>query len=323
MLMALVYLLAVILIAAFFGWLTRRAWGARRAWIKWPGVIFAGLLTLVAVLAFGGAASTYFRVYMPRSNKAPDIQVAGTPEQIARGQKLANMCKGCHTENQTFPLTGSNLLEGGGPPVGLLYAKNLTPYGLDEWTDGEIIRAIREGIHKSGRSLLGMPSKSLQHLSDEDVQALVAFLRSQPSVEFETPEPQINLLGALMLSMADLFSARAPIEGVVTAPPEGATLEYGEYLIKIVACSDCHGENLAGGLGGLGPPVGPNLTQIVPNWAEEDFVRLIRTGIDRDGKPVSDDMPWYEYNDLASDDDLKAMYLYLHSLKELPTNPTK
>ena len=69
----------------------------------------------------------------------------------------------------------------GGPPVGTLYGANLTPAGeIKDWSDGEIIRAIREGVHKTGRSLIIMPSEVFRHLSDVDVQAIVAyFVRSQ------------------------------------------------------------------------------------------------------------------------------------------------
>ena len=88
--------------------------------------------------------------------------------------------------------------------MGMLYAPNLTPGGdIDDWTDGEVIRAIREGVHKTGRSLLIMPSMNYRYMSDDDVQAIVAYLRSQPPTSGQTPANQFNLLDALFLNRSD------------------------------------------------------------------------------------------------------------------------
>lgn len=210
-------------------------------------------------------------------------------------------------------------------PLGTLYAPNLTPSGnIANWTDGEIIRAIREGIHRDGRALLIMPSGTYRTMSDQDVQAVVAYLRSQPATGGPTPENQFNVLGAVFMNLSDFRSAQQPVDNVF-APPAG-TAAYGQYMVDIIGCSDCHGTELQGRVdnGQPGPPAGPNLTQIVPQWTEEQFMTFFNTGTMPGGGQVpmltlasgfsEPRMPWPMVRAAATDDELKAMYAFLHSL---------
>lgn len=122
--------------------------------------------------------------------------------------------------------------------MGRLYAPNLTPGGnIDDWSDGELVRAIREGVHKTGRSLIIMTSGTFSHLSD-DVRAIVAYLRAQPPTGKPMPSNRFNV-GAMFVNLIDLRSAGPPIREV-TAPPAG-TVAYGKYMVDIIGCSDCHG----------------------------------------------------------------------------------
>lgn len=306
----------VVLLAGLFGFLALKAWGVKNAVVKWAGVILSGLLAVVCVAVLGLALNGFYKLNQQQPNQAADLKVAGTPEQIARGQKLANTCLGCHSPNGQFPLTGQDFLASGGPPVGVLYAPNLTNAGeINDWTDGEVIRAIREGVHKSGRSLLIMPSQIFRNMSDDDVQALVAFLRSQPAAGQASPPAQFNLAGALFMNLADFRTVQAPV-GVVKSPPAGVTAEYGEYLVNIAGCRECHGEQLQGRdpADQNGPPAGPNLTKILPEWTQDQFTTFFNTGQLPDGKAVGNVMPWKEIRSFASDDDLQALFIYLHSL---------
>jgi mono/diheme cytochrome c family protein len=313
----------LVVLLVLFAVLTWRAWRANNKILRWAGGVVCGLLTLLFALVTGAALYGFAQVNRTYSNPVAEIKVAGTSEQLTRGTKLANACVGCHASNGQFPLTGRNFGEGG-PPVGTLYAANLTPAGeLKDWTDGEIIRAIREGIHKNGRSLLIMPAGSFHSLSDDDVQALVAFLRSQPATEPATPPTNINLMGALLVTISGggFLTAQPPITSPVTRPPEGPTAAYGQYLVaSIGGCSDCHGANLAGGVADPnGPPAGPNLTSVGQRWSEADFIKAMRTGVKPDGKAFSEDMPWKEIDGFASDDDLKALYAHLKTLTPVST----
>jgi cytochrome c553 len=245
------------------------------------------------------------------------------------GQQLAQVCVSCHTTDNQLPLSGTNFAaKFGFPPLGTLYAPNLTPSGtMSNWSDGDLIRAIREGIHKNGRSLLIMPAENFRHLSDDDVQAIVAYLRSQPATGAPTPANRFNLLGAIFINLSDFRTAQTPA-GAVTAPEPG-TPAYGRYMVDIIGCRSCHGDQLQGRIetGQPGPPAGPNLTQIVPQWTEAQFMTFFNTGQLPGGATVpiltlpsgfsSPSMPWPEVRAAATDDELKAMYAFLHALAPL------
>jgi mono/diheme cytochrome c family protein len=298
-----------------FAWLAGRASAARNAVLKWGGTILSGLLALVfgIALAVGLFATYQLNRNYNRSNPVQEVSVAMTPENIAHGERLVNICKGCHSTDFAPPLEGQDFGSGFPLPIGTLYAPNLTPIHLSEWSDGEIIRTIREGVHRSGRTTVLMPIEAFQSMSDADVQALVAYLRSQEVVEPDTPPNDFTLVGAVVGLAFDLFTRQEPITEPVVAPPEGPTAEYGDYLVTIFACGECHGDDFQGGFipGPGGPPV-PSL-QAVPEWSEEQFITFFRTGVRPDGEPVGPDMPWQELGDFATDDDLRAVKAYLNN----------
>lgn len=319
-------MILVVLIAAF-GYLTTRIWWIKIAVLKWVGVFFSGLLTLLPTALLVLALVGFGKLNRHYDNSVATIQVAGTPAQIARGEKLANACTSCHTPENQLPLSGTNFGAKFDFPamMGTLYSPNLTPSGdISDWTDGEIIRAIREGVHKNGRSLLIMPAGNFKNLSDEDVQALVAYLRSQPATGGPTPQNSLTVLGAIFTNLSDFRTAQPPV-GRVTAPPAG-TPEYGKYLVDIIGCRDCHGSHLQGKVdnGQIGPPGGPNLTKLIPQWTEEQFMTFFNTGTMPGGAKVpiltmksgfsEPRMNWPGVRAVATDDELKAMYAYLHSL---------
>jgi cytochrome c553 len=322
-------ILILVAVIAVFGFLSLRAWKTKNRWLKWIGTLLAGLLTLIPAILLILALVGFYKLNQHYDNPAVDVQVSGTPDQIARGERLANLCVSCHTSRNQLPLSGSNFaVKFEFPPLGTLYAPNLTPSGnIKDWTDGEVIRAIRDGVHKNGRSLLVMPSATLRNLSDEDVQALVAYLRSQPATGQPTPDAQFNVLGAIFMNLSDFRTAQAPV-GHVTTPQTG-TSAYGKYQVDILGCRDCHGDQLQGKVetGQPGPPPGPNLTRIVPQWSEAEFMTFFNTGTLPGGSQVpiltlksgfsSPRMPWTEFRAVATDDELKAMYTYLHSLQPI------
>jgi len=324
----------IIVLITLFGYLTTRAWKLKNAILRWGGVIIAGLLTLISTTLLVIALIGFYKLNERYDNPVANVQVTGTAAQIARGQQLAHMCVNCHATDSQLPLSGTDMAaKFPFPPLGTLYAPNLTPSGnITDWTDGEVIRAIREGVHKNGRSLLIMPAVTYRNLSDDDVQALVAYLRSQPATGGLTPSTQFNLLGALFLNLGDFQTAQQPV-GSVTAPQPG-TPEYGKYMVDILGCQFCHGDQLQGKLdnGQPGPPPGPNLTLIVPKWTEEQFMTFFNTGELPGGKTVpiltlpsgfsEPRMPWPMVRAATTDEELMAMYAYLHSLP-LVEGPTK
>lgn len=314
----------LIALALLFAFLAYRAFTARRLWVKLLGGIPATLLALICGAAFGLALVGYNRLNAARPNPPSPLLLQSTPQLVAEGERFARACIGCHSSEGQPPLTGQDFFghDTEGPPVGTLWAPNLTPVHLGEWSDGEIIRAIREGVGRDGRSLVIMPSADFSNLSDDDVLALLAYLRAQPPAGEPSPPRQINVIGAILFATVfpeDGFSAQEPIAAPVVAPPRGPTAAYGGYLVSL-GCQDCHGANLAGvPPGGDGPPPGPNLTTLPGRMSAEQFVALLRTGQYADGRTLSENMPW---QDLAgfSDDDLLAIYAHLEALERLPDN---
>ena len=309
--------LIMLLVAVLFGWLAVRAWRAKNAIVKWGGVVLCSLLTLIVAALSVVTLIGLVKLYAPRDAPIPDLKVAGTPEQIQRGEHLANaFCVQCHSVSGELPLTGGVDLGKDIPlPLGTFVSVNLTPAGpLKNWSDGEIMRVLRNGIDPDGHWTLIMSNVRVRHMSDEDLQAVVAFLRSQPAVVNETQDPpdQPTLLAAIMLGAGLLPEGQAPITGVVTAPPKGATVEYGQYVLSYQDCRDCHGEDLTGGKQGQLAPLGPNL-RVVKGWTQEQFITTLRTGVDPSGHPLSAQMPWKAIGRL-DDEELAAAYAYLTSL---------
>lgn len=191
-------IISTIAIGLLAGWLALRARRSERALFKWAGITLGGLLTVGLFLLGGVALVGLIRIEAPRSPPAPNIQASSSPEQIARGERLTHLCTTCHSSTGDLPLDGA-VLDFIDAPIGMIAAPNLTAGGnLDKWTDGEIIRAIREGVGADGRALVVMPSQYLRHLSDQDLKAFVAYLRSQPTIEHEVPETQLNFLGLVL-----------------------------------------------------------------------------------------------------------------------------
>lgn len=117
-------------------------------------MFITGLLTLVPAALLVLALIGFSKLNARYNNPVAEIQVAGSPAPTARGGQLANMCISRHAEVDELPLSGSDFAtKFDFPPMGTLYAPNLTPSGnIQDWTDGEVIRAIQEGVHESGRT---------------------------------------------------------------------------------------------------------------------------------------------------------------------------
>ncbi len=310
-------LLLVLALAVVFALLAWRAFRSRSALVKWGGGTLSGLLALVLALVavVGGVGLAKF--YTPRTAPVPALEVAATPDQIARGEHIANVfCASCHSTTNELPLTGGLDIGLDLPlPLGQYVSVNLTPAGpLADWSDGEIFRAIRNGIDKDGQALFVMSGARGRHLSDEDLLAVIAYLRSQPAVENETllPPDRPSLLALVMLGVGLIPESEPPITIVITAPPKGPTVEYGAYIMSYQDCVLCHGEDLTGGVEGQLAPVGPSLRH-VSDWTPEQFMTVLRTGVSVDGDPLQPPMPWQNVGRM-DDEELLAVYEYIRSL---------
>jgi mono/diheme cytochrome c family protein len=323
MIVNLFILVVMVILAIVLGWLASRALKIRPALIKWPAAFLSGLLSLAVLALTIVALVGYARLNIPPYRYAlRDLAVDASQARVQRGERLAHICVDCHSSTGQLPLDGGNEnLLAGGPPLGEVYAPNLTPAGpLKDWTDAEIIRAMREGIDNRGRPLVVMPSMALHNASDADISDILAYLRSQPAVTHELPQRNLSVIAALFVG-AGLFptSAQVPILEPINAPEVGS-MEYGAYLVASLGCADCHGKDMTGLSGGLGPS-GPNLTAIVPKWKEEEFMIFFREGVDPTGRLVADVMPWKNYSLALSDEELQALFRYLSTLQHAESNP--
>jgi mono/diheme cytochrome c family protein len=243
-----------------------------------------------------------------------------TSERIHRGQAIASAyCDACHSSAGT--LTGGRDLGAHLPmPVGRFIAANLTPVGqLSQWSDGEIFRAIRNGVDADGHWLMVMSLTNVSKLSDDDIQALVAYIRSVPAAGRPTPNPPdaLNPLGLVMLGAGQLPTGKPVFTGAISAPPKAATTGYGAYILSYHDCRTCHGADLLGGMPGQIGTIGPGLT-MVKDWKLEQFIATLRTGVDPNGYHLDGDrMPWRAIGKM-DDEELGAIYAYL---KDLPDSP--
>jgi len=282
------------------------------------GFIVGGLVALVVILVAGLYLNLVRLRTTQYSNPVPAVTVARTPDQVARGQYMVTAfpgCAGCHSSNGS---ASPPILDGGHiadiDALGNFNAPNLTPEGpIKDWTDGQVIRAIREGIDKDGHPLALMPAPDYHNMSDDDVQAIVAYLRSQPAVQRDSPGVSFGFLGTMLTSTGQFPLGNQPQAGTVTAPPRGPTATYGKYLVSITGCATCHGPALDAQNIPRGTPQGPSL-RIVKLWSEPEFLATLRTGVDPAKHQLSDMMPWRQYGQ-GTDDDLRAIYQFLTSLQ--------
>lgn len=190
---------------------------------------------------------SYIYFILPRV-PVPELKVEVTPERVARGKYLANhvaVCIDCHSTRDwsrySGPLVQGTEGKGGekfshemGLP-GDFYSTNITPYELSGWSDGEIFRAVVNGVGKGNRPLFPiMPFQFYRYLSTDDVYAIIAYIRTLPSIVSKPPVSKADFpVNLIMHTFAE------PANPTVM-PPKSDTVSYGKYLVTISACKDCH-----------------------------------------------------------------------------------
>ena len=264
----------------------------------------------------------------------PGMLAIDTTVLVARGEYIvrnAAACGGCHSadeRNPDGPLSGGTEFKDW--RLGTIRAANLTPdsaTGLGTWTEVDIVRALRDGQRKNGRILAPvMPYEWLNRMSDVDAFAVARYLKSLSPVHNEVRQSP-----NLVFKVARLFmKPKAPV--AVISPPRGPTAAYGRYLADQVAlCAHCHTprsgirdryDDKLAYAGDAKPPkefpvnpsnITPDSATGIGRWTEEDFLRTMRTGVDPAGDTLHPIMPWRAIRRMT-DDDLRAMYLYLRTV---------
>ncbi len=279
----------------------------------------------VAVFAVAALyAGVYTHVLRPRNVAADPVFVPVDDEAaIERGRHLAEVvttCTQCHGPDYSGLEMADDFL------LGRLWASNLTPGrgGIADRSDADLVRSIRHGIKPDGRPVLMMPSQYLYHLSDEDLGAVIAFLRSLPPVDREHPGLRLGPVTVLAIAsgrVPDLIPANVLAEEPprMEQPPVAATPGYGEYLVETSGCKVCHHDNLSGGRHPLAlpeepPPPDLRSSSRAAAWSEDDFLLVLRSGVTPEGDRLDPRwMPWPAIGRM-SDTELRAIHRYLRTL---------
>ena len=308
----LILLAALLVGAVLFACFSLRLRQVQKISLRWLGAGLTGFIAIVLFLTCIVASVGHYKQYYSRHAPVPELRVEGSDEQMQRGRAIADsFCGGCHSPIETF--TGGKDI-GNHLPVylGAFKSSNLTPAGpLKQWSDGQIFRAIRNGIDAEGRRLMIMSLTNAGNLSDDDIRALIAYIRWLPAAGAATPQPadELKLLGLVMVGIGQFPSGKPVKTGVVTAPLKAPTIQYGEYILSYHDCRECHGQQLTGGVQGQWAPIGPGLS-LVADWSREQFIATLRTGKDPSGHELSEKMNWRTFGKM-DDDELSAIYEYL------------
>jgi len=309
-------------------------------------------LLAVAGLAIVVAGGVAFLALRPPKQRPPSAEkIALEPARIERGRYLAlhvTDCMGCHSDHDFsrfgMPIKAGTEGQGGfafdeklGVP-GVVCAQNITAdpeFGLGRWSDGEVLRAMREGIDRQGRALFPMmPYVAYHHLSDDDARAIVAYLRTLPPVHRSVPAKHIRFPLNLILK-----SVPSPLSGPVPAVPDAPDhLAYGSYLTTIGGCRGCHstedarhrpipGMEFAGGneyRGPWGANRSANLTPEAHTWmgraTKAEFIGRFKAFVPlaEGASPVAPKgqntvMQWLAFSGMT-EADLGAIYDYLKTV---------
>jgi mono/diheme cytochrome c family protein len=311
--------------------------------------ILKGVGALLAlVLVLGGGYVAYASATAAKRMSFPDaayptISVSKDPAIIERGRYLARgpaHCTACHSETDRehpekitpeSPLAGG--LEFALGPIGTFYAANLTSdpeTGVGKLSDAQVARAVRSGITHDGTLSIMMRLGASQP-SDEDLGAIISYLRTLPPVKHAIPAGGLGIMGKAMLPMLSIGPRAVAGPTGVQAGPE-PTLERGAYLVEHVAlCAGCHTTYDMKTFEPNGPKAGggsiddshgadrgmefqpPNLTSDPAGYtgraSEEAFIQRVRAG----RAITSSIMPWENFKTME-ENDLKSIYRYLKSL---------
>jgi mono/diheme cytochrome c family protein len=299
-----------------------------------------GALAVLMVLAVAGAW-LYFFVVLPRDVPVADLSVEVTPARIARGEYLATAvfgCMYCHSERDWSLFGGppkpGTLGKGGevfDETVGVsgrLVAANITPYGIGDWSDGEVYRAIVNGLHRDGYAMFPiMPYDVYLHLETEDVYSIIAYLRTLQPIEADHTGRRLSSIMQVIANTRILPADPWPVDK--TDP-----VSRGEYIAVIAGCRFCHtpadermqalpGMDFGGGLGMFAngrkvysANISPDPETGIGRWSVEDFIARFKAYAGA-RIPVSDvgyqtQHAWTEYARLT-ESDLADIYAYLRA----------
>ena len=305
------------------------------------------IIILASTILIIAAAAAFVKFGMPQIKPPQNLHVDITPERIKRGEYLANHvseCVGCHSTRDwskySGPIVQGTLGKGGeyfGPEMGFpgkIYAKNITPAHLKEWSDGEIFRAMTCGVNAKGGALFPlMPYQHFSKMDKEDIYDIIAYVRSIPAIENNVPEHEMNFPMNFIINTI-------PSEGHLGHKPSRSdTINYGCYLVNAAGCIECHTKDdkgriipelaFSGGREFIFPDgktysanITPDLQTGIGSWNVEAFVGRFKAYKDSANfSPLRKNqqntpMPWSLFAGMETSD-LRSIYAYLRSLKPM------
>lgn len=303
------------------------------------------LILLGVLLLIGGGGVLFISLQGIPSYEAnvPEYQVHPTPEKIERGKKLASMlCVHCHLNPETGALTGKEMKDA--PEFGFLYSQNITQdkeHGIGNWTDGELLYLLRTGLMPNGRYTPPWMAK-LPHMSDNDIEAVIAFLKSDDPLVTPKAVPdqkcEPSLLTKFLCRVA--FKPLPMPEKTILPVDTTDKIALGRYYVYNLDCYTCHSASFEtmnvmephkseGFMGGGNPSLKDMDGHTVPSlnltphktgigdWTEEQFVRALKYGL-KDGEPALR-YPMVPFTQLT-DYEASAIYAYLRTIPPIDNN---
>lgn len=282
---------------------------------KWIGIVLGAIVAILVIAGVILYILGTLKINQTYQVQVPAFSAPTDSGSIARGKHIVEAigaCQDCHGEN-----LGGQIL---GDDVFLRFApSNLTSGqgGIGgTYTDLDYVRAIRHGIRSNGRGLIIMPAEAYYYYSDTDLGALIAYLKTLPPVDNQLPATTVGPVGHLFAGLGQLPPEFIPASVIdhtgqrPSSPSPSVTVAYGEYLGH--SCAACHGPDLAGRPADDPDSIPvPNLTRSEATRTEADFIRTIRTGTTPAGQALDpDEMPWRRFAKMT-DDELRAIYLYV------------
>ncbi|HSU28634.1 MAG TPA: c-type cytochrome [Chitinophagaceae bacterium] len=316
------------------------------------------LFILTSVIGLVSFAAYFMACKNKKSEPKAENKEDSLKKVLARGEYLVTHvtpCLDCHSKRDFTQYSGPVMpgSEGMGGEVfdqklaglpGTIYAKNITPdpeTGIGTWTDDEIYRAITQGISKKGDTLFPiMPYADFNHMAKSDLLSIIAYIRTLKPIKNKVPDRQLFI----PISMAYPAPALQPSQDGNMIPPESDLVKYGAYLVNAAVCGDCHTPMGERGpimdkmfAGGFPFDVGtfkvntanitPDSTTGIGNWNEATFLNKVTQYREEKSyhfNPGKQNtiMPITMYAGMT-DNDLKAIYAYLRSLKPVSNKVEK
>jgi mono/diheme cytochrome c family protein len=281
---------------------------------KWIGGVVLLVLVVAGTFALVTISKGEAKLAVVFPMDYDDVMIPSDSASVEMGRYLAEShgCQGCHSPDYSgsimadeapFRFVPSNLTRGAGG-VG------------SSFSDADWLRAIRHGVGQDGRGLVVMPSEAYYFMSDQEVGALIAYLKQVPPVDNELPKTEFRALGKFIMGVSDdmKLAPDAMLGGKrLEMPEKGPTAEWGEYRASVL-CQVCHGQGLTGAQppDPASPPA-PDL-RIVKSWGVDGFISTIRNGVNPSGKSIDAKfMPWEKVRHL-DDTELQALYAYISTL---------